>query len=314
MIIILVSKKPYLFLNCLGSYFYYICEERKSLYGCNPLLYCLAGYKLAYKNLDIKKSGRRYNSWEYQPIIFLNSQNKEMDFDTELKIFLEKNLDMEINKEEMSSNFTLYEKMRYDLKEGYYCICKIDEFHIIQSKKFFQKSSNRHYLLIKSFEDNKKEIKVVDSEIGEYNIKFDVLNKAFYDNEFKHKNYYSIRWKNTISPINIKYNISLFDSNAYTISYLFDLLNEIRNCKMDDYIFCGYQYNIASKIIPYMEMRYRMNLHKNDVKQIEKTRSILKKWNDLNILMIYKRKKKEYDYKFIENRIVEIVKQEEAYT
>ena len=45
-------------------------------------------------------------------------------------------------------NISSLEKIIEDVDKGVFCICKVDEFHIKKSVKYYMRSSNRHYLYL----------------------------------------------------------------------------------------------------------------------------------------------------------------------
>ena len=289
-----------LFLSCLGSYFYSIIQERHND-DTNPLLYYLSGGRLQFVEKDIADVLRTKgnNPWRYQPVMLIRN-NEEIQINDNFFAFIKTMFNVDVVK------CNALEKIIEDVDKGVFCICKVDEFHIKKSVKYYMRSSNRHYLLIRRVNKEKSKFEVIDSEMNAfYDVGFGELKRAVCDNEFKHKVYYRVDCKNyrLKNSFCVKYDNVKIDSSF--IAEMREGLS-ISVTEEQKYCFMGYRYNIISKIIPMFEWRKLFMELVGDEQKGAMVSALLKKWRNLNIFMLYKIQHADYDIEAVQKKLKEI--------
>ena len=152
-----------LFISCLGSYYYSIVQESQND-GFNPLLSYFAGSELKYYDKDIReiRNTKGENPWRYQPVEIMK-EKETIEIDAKFIEFVSNELSI-FTETVKATGEGLINNIISDYQRGFHCICKVDEFHIKHNKMFYQKESNRHYLLVKEIEYEKECFVVIDSE------------------------------------------------------------------------------------------------------------------------------------------------------
>lgn len=301
----MLKNPEVLFLSCLGSYFYSIIQSQQNDSSLNPLLYYLHGSQLSFTKLDPKEvqMEKGCNPWRFQPVVIMHG-TEETEVNEAFFDFLNREYNVVVDKTEMTQEPSLIERILEDNKKGYYSICKVDEYYISHNKVFYMKNRNRHYLLIKSIDFANSTFCVIDSETNTtYDISFSELENAFYNNEFKHKNYYRVNC-NEYQP--------WFDSSKYAKDncsfeepYVSEMIEDMDHIleEYKSYCYQGYRYNIISKIIPMIEYQRLLLADSPISNERERVKQRLAAWNDLSVFMSYKILRKNYDFRAVQKKL-----------
>jgi hypothetical protein len=315
----MLATPKILFINCKGSYFLSIVNHMNQNKAENALLLYLAGYKLKYINLNIDtiKKTKADNPWGYQPINLIKSNGKFIQMpDNSFFLYLQATYRITVEKKLISTEADLLEHISFANNKDCFCICKIDEFFLRFSDKFYGVSHNAHSLLIKSINTNTQEIEIIDSEkIDIYTVTFAEIKEAFCKSIFPEKALYLIDCRNYINGYIDKEVLSeRFNQSMPTSDYLLYLLDDMRIKSSiynnREYFFRGYQFTIISKIVPVAIMR-EMVLEYYNTEIRYAAHNIAIAWQDLSNFMKYKIRREDYSIIPIQKKIHELYKLEQ---
>ena len=299
-----------LYINCIGSYYYSILENLNNDAKYHELLLYLSQGKLVYEAKDKQDIYAKYknNPWGYQPISIRDIENKEIRIDRKFYEFLEHSLNVIIKKEDISHEEYIEDRIIHNMRNGFYSIIDVDEFYIPSSKKCFEKSHNKHSLLVKNINADNKSIEMIDSEENNtVEIQIRDLKRSILMSEFSHNYIYNINTTNYFNDPKRTIN------NEFEITHFFDAdfidfwIGEIYTNSSEEmnYYFRGYYYNILSKIIPYVSMLYYM-AESQHLDICDKVLSILKEWRALCTFMRVKIIKGNCDYEYLIRQLMNI--------
>lgn len=311
----MLKNPEILFFSCLGSYFYSIIQYLENDNSLNSLLYYLVGSQLKYTKQDIRKiQGKKGdNPWRYQPVTVIDTYDDEIEINDAFLHFIKNEYNIDVEKVEMSNNRSLIETIHENEELGIFCICKVDEFYIKHSERFYLKKNNCHYLLIRSIDIQKAEFEVIDSEINAmYKVGFDELERAFYENNFKHKVYYRVNCLEYAHKVDsLKYK-NVYEHMQFSMEFLSEMIEEMNTIQDNDKAYCfkGYRYNILSKIIPVVELRRLVFKDSDDEFRRNTANELSIMWKNLNVFMSYKIIRKDFDFKPVQEKLILILKKE----
>lgn len=301
----MLENPKILFLSCLGSYFYSIIQSQQDDNLLHSLLGYLEGGQLSFKKLDPKEVQiqKGSNPWRFQPIAIMKD-GVEIEINETFFDFLKREYSVVVEKNDMTQDPSLIERILEDNRNGFYSICKVDEYHIKHNKVFYLKNRNRHYLLIKSIDITNSTFCVIDSEINTtYDISFSELENALYNNDFKHKYYFRVNcneYQPQLDPSKYVQEKCTFD-----VSYISEMINDMDNILEEDKEYCyrGYRYNIISKIIPMIEYQRMLLMNSKLNDERERAIKLVNAWNDLSIYMSYKILRKKFDFQAVQKKL-----------
>lgn len=285
-------KPPNLmFISCFGSYYVSIFNDVGLDYK-NLLLYlnnCNLKFKKEKKNTD--------NPWKYQNLkIYEGNSDHCLKINNYFFEFLNNKFNIKTKKISLENEENFIEKYIDNLGVKEYCIIQVDESKL---KRKTIPQNNKHYLLVKSKNDNLKIIDVIDSEYNKsYKLTYDQLMNSVYNNSFYEKRLYLIDCKNImINKISINYDekfiYTMFENSKNLILFYIDVLVNLN--KKDELVFKGFRYNLVSKIIPYL--LYRCTFCENIISEKEPAYSwVYNNTLKLNNIMNYKILKLDLSY------------------
>lgn len=301
----MLENPKILFLSCLGSYFYSIIQSQQDESLLHSLLDYLQGSQLNFQKLDPKEVQiqKGNNPWRFQPVVIIKD-GVEIEINETFFDYLKRECSVVVEKHEMTQDPLLIDRILEDNKNGYYSICKVDEYHIKHNKVFYLKNSNRHYLLIKSIDITNSTFCVIDSEVNTtYDVSFSELEDAFYNNDFKHKYYFRVNC-NEYQP---KYNASDYEQRKCTFddSYISSMINDMDHIAEEEKEYCyrGYRYNIISKIIPMIEYQKMLLMNSKLSNERERAVKLANAWKDLSIFMSFKILRNNFDFQAVQKKL-----------
>lgn len=263
----------------------------------NSLLFYLFGCRLGYCKPDPETAREKYSSnpWGYQPIVVYNKLNMPVDIDAELFAYFMDNYGISIEKLDMSEDSSLIERLINNFSHNSYSVCKVDEYYLRNSDRFYRKQHNRHFLLIKNILTDHKALEVIDSEKNSpYLVGYQELDWAFYNSIFRKKELYSIDCSLYINAVDTSYINTHAKTAGYSSFYLEPLIQDIAEKRQQNdpldigYYYQGYRYNILSKIIPMATMRACAFSCWNDTGVAQKCRNLVNEWKSLCTFMQYR--------------------------
>ena len=289
-----------LMLNCVGSYFYsiinHLTQNKKG--GYDALLYLSLG-KLTYHNLSIEDTFEKYgnNPWGYQPVNISNSKGEPLEINDAFFNYLAVNHNVNVQCLDMKYN-DLLSCLKYTDNETRFVICNVDEFFMPYSQ-FYQKSHNKHFVLIKKIMFESSSLELIDSEKRHtYKLTFNEIEQAVYNSVYNRKLIYQVDGRNYVNKINKKMAITKID-----IQYLQELIKEVKT-KLEvtgnnEYFFEGYYFTILSKIIPYYQLVTCL-LENSQCENYKFYNALVREWKNITNYMRLKIYKKQNNYgKFI---------------
>lgn len=281
-----------LMLNCVGSYFYSILNHLSLHNDNNMALFYLSKGCLAFRELSLDEVFLKYgtNSWGYQPVVLVDANHTPLEINNEFFNYLEKNLNITVTLLD-TNNWSLSECLKLVDNIRTFLICTVDE-HYLTYSKFYKKTHNKHFVLIKNINPRSLCVELIDSESNRtHQVSYDELQGAIYNSIYKKKSIYLVDGNKYVKePINTQLNkIQLTPNN----SYLTELMQDIESKKSDGslYFYQGYYYNIVSKIIPYYQMCSSFSINNNG-----KYFELLTEWKNLSKYMRLKIFQEDINY------------------
>lgn len=292
-------------LNCVGSYFYSIVNHLSQNGNGHAMLYYLCIGHLTYRNLHIENVLKKYNEnpWGYQPIVILDSQGRTLEIDETFFDYLLKNHHVDVECLDMNKK-DLISCLKQKENQTVFTICNVDEYYMPYSQ-FYQKSHNKHFVLIKEIVFKNSLLEIIDSEKNHtYQMTFDDMEQAVYKSIYKRKILYQIdgsHYENKLDTKKLIYNLLPLDH-----VYLQELMKDaetklLYSSDRQEYYFKGYYYTIMSKIIPYYKMLTCLLLDNNS-KYYRSYLDLVSEWKNLSKYMRLKIYRGENGYtKFMKN-------------
>lgn len=288
-----------LLLNCLGSYFYSIINHLSQNGTNNAALSYLSLGRLAYRRLSIEELRVKFNEnpWGYQPVAILDSKNQPLEINDGFFRYLTENCYIDVRSLN-ANNIDLIEYFKTTDNQTSFLICTVDEYYMMHSK-FYHKSHNKHFVLIKSIFLEDSLIEIIDSERNRtYKIPFDGIEQAIYKSIYKRKILYQVDgryykdcsgklkfWKNYVT-LNYDYLLGLIDDVE---------IKRKEGAGNSRYYYEGYYYTILSKILPYFQMIENM-LQENQNKYYQSCVDLIAEWKNLIKYMRFKLYQGNYEY------------------
>ncbi len=311
------TNKYILLLNCIGSYFYhlvnYITENNEGYL----VLYYLATGKLMYHKLNLTNVKEKYkdNPWGYQPIGIWNEDLTPLLIDAKFFSFMQSKLNICVEQFETKEKEELRNRLLIAQDNGFYTIVSVDEFYLAESRRFFEKKHNKHFLLLRKSNLKDKTVEVIDSEKNiPYSIHYNELEDAVCKSIFSKKMIYQIDCTNYRNKIKVDELWETWKALQINCNYIeglkLDMLEVLPRCEKNEYYFQGYYYTILSKIYPYSFMLYNL-LSECDVRLSSDAFVIAQLWKNMSNFMLYKIRKGESGIKGLIEKIDEILKQQE---
>ncbi|MBN1604003.1 MAG: hypothetical protein JW915_20500 [Chitinispirillaceae bacterium] len=300
----MLQNPSILFFNCLGSYFYSIVEYMGKPGKKHALLYYLCGYKIIYKRLILDEVKEKYadNPWGYQPVSIIDTKNQPISINNDFFTYLYNTHNIIVKKIDMVGQEGLVD---YIIRNnGKYCfnICHVDEYYIVNSLKFYMKKHNRHYLLVKHADPQKRMIEIIDSEKNNtYTVMFEELSQAFYQSIFRRKAYYQVDCSAFEDKVDrqliLQTYFSTSPSCAYLLPFMEDMEEKLATGYGDSqYYYRGYHYTVLSKIIPMVQMRNHLFADDKHMDAVKLTHDLSVEWRDLSNFMLYKINRNDYTF------------------
>ena len=266
----------------------------------NAALSYLSLGHLAYRCLSIEELRVKFNEnpWGYQPVAILDSKNQPLEINDGFFRYLTENCYIDVHSLN-ANNIDLTEHFKTKDNQTSFLICTVDEYYMMYSK-FYHKSHNKHFVLIKSIFLEDSLIEIIDSERNRtYQIPFDEIEQAIYKSIYKRKILYQVdgrHYKDCSDKLK-------FRKNYVTLNYdyLLGLIDDVEIKRREgagnsQYYYEGYYYTILSKILPYFQMMEKMS-QENQNKYYQSCVDLIAEWKNLIKYMRFKlyRGNCEYD-------------------
>lgn len=307
----MISVPSVLFLNCIGSYYYSIIQHLSGGEQDNSLLFFLHFGRPVYEKLDLEKIRLKYhdNPWGYQPVVLKEQNDGMITVNQKFYGFLKEKFNLTVDSVIMNENIDIIEGLRRNTEEGKFSIVNVDEYFIPSSTKSYRKRHNKHFLLLKSIDYEKKELQMIDSELNhDILVSAEALEQSVYQSTFNHNLFYSVDGSGFVNRVETAEFLKQVVSEVLTCDFIPQMMADMQEKlerKESKYYYHGYYYNILSKIIPYSHMVYAI-LKDNNIALYEEERELLKEWKMLCSFMSFKLLKNSCLYEPVQKKLLHI--------